>query len=83
MQSQPVSVECRAGDALILFTDGLVESCDAGDTPLEEAGMLELLTRAPEKSAEGFVAAITAGEAAHRGAADPQDDLTALVFCFQ
>ena len=67
---------------LVLFTDGLVESFNAAQEPLDAPGVNALLAH-PFASAPDVIAALDAGEQRHRGEAVPHDDLTLLVFGFQ
>jgi phosphoserine phosphatase RsbU/P len=67
---------------LVLYTDGLIESFDASDNPLDATGVLKLLSQ-PFPNAATVVDVLTRGELKHRGAADPHDDLTVLAFGFQ
>jgi sigma-B regulation protein RsbU (phosphoserine phosphatase) len=67
---------------LVLYTDGLIESFDRDDVPLDREGVERLL--APKfASAPDVVDALSRGELNHRRGADPHDDLTILVFGFQ
>jgi sigma-B regulation protein RsbU (phosphoserine phosphatase) len=67
---------------LTLFTDGLIESFDPEDVPLDREGVAPLLERHFTGPAE-VIEALSAGEKAHRRQADPHDDLTLLVFGFR
>jgi sigma-B regulation protein RsbU (phosphoserine phosphatase) len=72
------SLTLGPGEWLVHYTDGLVESFNEAREPLDRAGVERLLAPAFTHEKE-VVAALEAGEAAHRGAADPHDDLTLLV----
>jgi len=67
---------------LVLYTDGLVESFNADDVPLDPEGVMRLLSH-PFDSAGEVVDALNRGELEHRQQAAPHDDLTLLVFGFQ
>ncbi len=76
------SFKLEPHDWLIVYTDGLVESFNRDDVPLDREGVEKLL--APKfASATDVVDALSAGELNHRQGADPHDDLTILVFGFQ
>jgi sigma-B regulation protein RsbU (phosphoserine phosphatase) len=71
------------GDAMVFYTDGLIESRDAhghgGQFGLSGARrMLEKGLANPQQ----IVASLLAGENSHRGDSPPQDDLTLLAFGF-
>jgi phosphoserine phosphatase RsbU/P len=67
---------------LVLYTDGLVESFNADDVPLDPEGVSRLLS-SRFASASEVVDALNRGELDHRKQTDPHDDLTLLVFGFQ
>jgi sigma-B regulation protein RsbU (phosphoserine phosphatase) len=70
------------GDWLVLYTDGLIESFDARDQPLDRGGV-EATLRRRFCSAVDVIRALTEAELRHRGDVDPHDDLTLLTFGFQ
>jgi len=63
---------------MVLFTDGLIESFNAEDVPLDREGVSRLLAR-DFRSAADVVDCLNAGELNHRRDAEPHDDLTVLV----
>ncbi|HEY2341890.1 MAG TPA: GAF domain-containing SpoIIE family protein phosphatase [Chthoniobacteraceae bacterium] len=63
---------------LVCFTDGLTESFNSDDVPLDREGVVRLLDRRFETAAD-VVDSLNAGEINHRRSADPHDDLTVLV----
>ena len=65
-------------DWLVLYSDGLPESFNARDEPLDNAGVLRLLHRKFGAS-DDVIDALNCGELAHRQQAEPHDDLTILV----
>jgi sigma-B regulation protein RsbU (phosphoserine phosphatase) len=67
---------------IVLYTDGLIESFNARDEPLDREGVEKLLN-GKFASAADVVDALNAGELNHRQQASPHDDLTILVFGFQ
>ena len=67
---------------LVLFTDGLVESFDPSEQPLDQAGVARLLT-SKFATAEDVIEALNRGELEHRQNAERHDDLTLLVFGIQ
>jgi sigma-B regulation protein RsbU (phosphoserine phosphatase) len=66
---------------LVLYTDGLVESFNASDEPLDAEGVTHLLDRRFGSAAE-VIDALNRGELDHRQFAEPHDDLTILVLGF-
>ncbi len=67
---------------LVLYTDGLIESFNRDDVPLDREGVERLLAR-KFGAATDVIDALSSGEAQHRAGADPHDDLTILVLGFQ
>lgn len=76
------TIKLEPHEWLVLYTDGLVESFDRDDIPLDKEGVEALLARRFAKATD-VVDALSAGELNHRKGADPHDDLTLLVFGFQ
>jgi sigma-B regulation protein RsbU (phosphoserine phosphatase) len=66
---------------LVLYSDGLVESFNASDEPLDSAGVVRLLGRTFGTAAD-VIDTLNHGELAHRQQAEPHDDLTILVLGF-
>ena len=79
-RSQTLTLELD--EWLVLYTDGLVESFNRDDVPLDGVGVQRLLSR-PFASATDVIDGLNRGELNHRQGADPHDDLTILVFGFQ
>ena len=71
------------GECLVFFTDGLTESFDPADVPLDRDGVRKILGSGNNLSASGLVSALCRGEKEHRKDCEPNDDLTLLVcgFC--
>jgi sigma-B regulation protein RsbU (phosphoserine phosphatase) len=67
---------------LVLYTDGLVESFNREDVPLDPEGVERLLSQ-KFSGATDVIDGLNRGELNHRQGADPHDDLTILVFGFQ
>jgi sigma-B regulation protein RsbU (phosphoserine phosphatase) len=74
--------DLAVGEFLVFCTDGLTESFDAENRPLESGGVLEILHGRFDKPSD-VIDAINAGELNHRRDAEPHDDLTVLVFGFR
>jgi sigma-B regulation protein RsbU (phosphoserine phosphatase) len=66
------------GEWLVFYTDGLTESFNADDVPLDREGVEKLLAGKFATAAE-VVDALNHGELNHRQSAEPHDDLTILV----
>ncbi len=73
------AITLGADEWLVCFTDGLTESFDANDVPLDRAGVSHLL-EGRFHSAVDLVDSLKTAEINHRGNATPHDDLTVLVF---
>jgi sigma-B regulation protein RsbU (phosphoserine phosphatase) len=69
----------EAGDAVLLYTDGLTEARDAARHFYGEAPMLATLGRACGRPAEAIKDSLVADVLAFRGEAEAFDDLTLLV----
>ena len=67
---------------LVLYTDGLTESFNADDVPLDKEGVSRLL-QGSFRGPSDVVDALNVGELNHRQQAPPHDDLTVLVFGFK
>jgi sigma-B regulation protein RsbU (phosphoserine phosphatase) len=76
------TVQLEPNEWLVLYTDGLVESFNREDVPLDPEGVQKLLEQ-KFNSADDVIDALNRGELNHRQGADPHDDLTILVFGFQ
>lgn len=70
------------GDWLVLYTDGLIESFDPDDMPLDRSGVRGLL-QDRFAGASDVIDRLNLGERRHRRSAEPSDDLTLLVFGFR
>lgn len=76
LQVHEVEVEMRAGQTLLLYTDGVVEA-GAPEQPLGERGLLELCARAPQLAPEELLGEIER-EAVRRRDGDLHDDIALL-----
>ena len=76
-------VPVGVGDWLVFYTDGLTDSRQGvGSAWLGADGACAMLKKG-FASPQQIVATLADGEAAHRGSAPPQDDLTLLAFGFR
>jgi len=73
-------IEIGEGDALFLFSDGLVEQRDHGGTQFGMARVIDALAAAedPQAAVEGLASAVSA----HAGPGDLADDLTLAAISF-
>lgn len=76
-------VTLAAGERLVFYTDGLIESFNPEDVSLDRSGVQALLQERPLQSAQEVVDQLTQGERRHRREAQPHDDLTLLAFGFR
>lgn len=72
-------VPFRAGDLLVLYSDGLAEATDAADTEFGEERLLGIVLKHRERPATEVLAAILDEVKRFVGAKPFQDDLTVLV----
>jgi len=66
------------GDALLLYTDGLVESMDSERRQFGSERMLRIVAEHAGDGAKGIVEHLTRAEKRFRGGGSPSDDLTLL-----
>jgi phosphoserine phosphatase RsbU/P len=76
---EEASVMLEPGDALLLYTDGLVENRNAGSAALGEAGLDRLLSDAGAKIADDLLRYILSASDQHLGRVEPRDDVTVVV----
>jgi len=69
-------VDIRSGDALFLYTDGLVEAFSTGGEEFGTGRLEEILSQACSTSLEEILSGIDAAVRAHRGDAEAYDDTT-------
>jgi serine phosphatase RsbU (regulator of sigma subunit) len=70
------------GDRLVLFTDGIVEACNAAEEPWGYERFEALLAQGGRRSAPELIASILGAVAAHVGSTPLEDDRTLLVLTF-
>lgn len=79
----PTTLSLQLDQSLLFYTDGLTDSVDfASGTRLGEDGARGMLKKGFASPA-AVVETLLRGEAAYRGDASPQDDLTLLAFGFR
>jgi sigma-B regulation protein RsbU (phosphoserine phosphatase) len=71
-------VQMRSGDKLLLFTDGLVEACDADEAPFEEHNLIRIARENPSSSAEELMGLLMRAASQHTGG-HFQDDASLIV----
>lgn len=67
------------GDLLLLFTDGLWEATDAAGSRFGTAGLQAVLERSHDRPDHEILGELLAAGAAHRAAAEPEDDSTLVL----
>lgn len=72
------TVQVSRGDRLLVFTDGLVEACDADYTPFGEDNLVRIAQENPGASARDLMGQVMHAASQHCGACF-QDDATLLV----
>jgi serine phosphatase RsbU (regulator of sigma subunit) len=73
------SVQLGAGDALVLFSDGVTEAEDAEGREFGEEGLIQCLGEAPFDSAAELLERVRDALGKFCGSAPPRDDLTLMV----
>jgi sigma-B regulation protein RsbU (phosphoserine phosphatase) len=68
-----------AGDALVLFSDGVTEAEDAEGREFGEEGLIQCLGEAPFDSAAELLERVRDALGKFCGSAPPRDDLTLMV----
>ena len=71
-------VEIRSGDTLLLFTDGLVEACDAEQESFGEHNVVRIVRENPNSSAQELMSLLMGAASQHCGR-DFQDDASLIV----
>jgi len=71
-------LQMRTGDRLLLFTDGLVEACDADEKPFGEHKLVLIARENPSSSAEELVNSLMRAASQH-SAEHFQDDASLIV----
>jgi phosphoserine phosphatase RsbU/P len=70
--------EIRSGDTLLLFTDGLVEACDADQESFGEHNVVRIVRENPNSSAQELMTLLMRAASQHCGH-DFQDDASLIV----
>jgi len=78
----PHTLTLQPGEKLVFYTDGLPESLDENRVEFGRSGIASALNL-PFASTAALVENLSARETAHRGRAEPHDDLTILAFGFR
>jgi serine phosphatase RsbU (regulator of sigma subunit) len=71
-------LQMRSGDKLILFTDGLVEVCDADEEPFGEHNLIRVAREYPSSTAEELMGLLMRAASQHSGE-HFQDDASLIV----
>ena len=71
-------LQMRSGDKLLLFTDGLVEACNADEEPFGEHNLIRIARENPTSSAEELMGLLMRA-ASHHGGEHFQDDASLIV----
>jgi phosphoserine phosphatase RsbU/P len=75
---QQSEVQMRSGDKLLLFTDGLVEACNADDESFGEQSLISIAEQNPNSSAKELMGLLTRAASQHCGG-QFQDDSSLIV----
>ena len=73
------AVDCEAGDAFLLYTDGVTEAFDVEGTLYGEERLLALVEGCEDRSPHGLQRLVRDDVAAHAQGAEQSDDITILV----
>jgi sigma-B regulation protein RsbU (phosphoserine phosphatase) len=73
------SVAFHAGDVLVIYSDGIVESMDAGQEQFGIERLTEVISANLGGSAKGILGAIVDAAQKHAGATPQYDDMTVVV----
>ena len=79
MEYTEASVVLEQGDALVLYTDGLVANRNAAGVALGETGLDRALSSADGKNAKDLLAFLLALSDRHLAGVEPKDDVTVVV----
>ena len=77
------SEQIPPGTGLVVYTDGITETADAGGAMFGVEGILHVLADRPASSAAWMVQTILEAAQAHRHGLPPQDDITVLALLYQ
>ncbi len=73
------TVELRVGDVALIYTDGLVEACDATGEMFGDSRLEQVLSAARRRKASGILDTVRRAVSEFSGRSDPEDDVTAVV----
>ncbi|WP_335982510.1 GAF domain-containing SpoIIE family protein phosphatase [Streptomyces sp. CA2R106] len=76
---EPAALRLRAGESLMLATDGITESRDRGGREFGEAGITRALARVQPVTAPDMVSTVTSAVARHTAGVPTDDDQALLV----
>ena len=79
MEYEEASITLEPGDALVLYTDGLVENRSAGGVALGEDGLDRVISLGEGKSAKDLLGLMLTVSDRHLAGAEPRDDVTIVV----
>ena len=79
MAYEESSVTVESGDALVLYTDGLVENRNASGVALGEGGLDRVMALADGKGATDLLALLLTVSDRHLAGVEPRDDVTVVV----
>jgi sigma-B regulation protein RsbU (phosphoserine phosphatase) len=71
-------VDLGAGDALVVYTDGVTEAMDPSDRMFGADALRGVLAAAARRSAGEIVAAVSSAVVGHAAGGEPSDDITIL-----
>lgn len=71
-------IELAAGDALVIYTDGITEACNSNDEEFGEERLIQSVRRSRSRSAAGILEAIIADVQCFASGGQ-QDDMTVIV----
>ena len=71
-------LQMRSGDKLLLFTDGLVEACNADEESFGEHNLIRIARENPSSSAEELMGSLMRAASQH-GGEHFQDDASLIV----
>jgi sigma-B regulation protein RsbU (phosphoserine phosphatase) len=75
---EQIELEMRSGDKLLLFTDGLVDACNADEESFGEHNVIRIARENPSSSAEELMGLLMCGASQHSGE-HFQDDASLIV----
>ena len=79
MEYEEATVTLETGDALVLYTDGLVENRNAAGAAIGEEGLSRVIALAEGKGAKDLLALLLTVSDRHLAGTEPRDDVTVVV----